>query len=256
MFVLTPADASLAIRADAIRTALPDAVISHRSAARLLNLPVDDDKLLHITRLPTAGVSERPGVRTHRTVLPPEDVFVHDGRRLTRPERTLIDLSAILSPVDLVVLADAVCRRVGITCVQDRAAAAHHVRGVRRLRSALALTDPGSDSPAETKTRLILHEAGFSRLRHGLDVIDPYDGWLARPDLADPAAKVAIQYDGLVHLGDDPEQRRADIDRDELLRQPGWQVVVLTAVDLRHPERMIAKVAAAYTRSNATPRRA
>jgi hypothetical protein len=129
------------------------------------------------------------------------------------------------------------------------------VRGLRRAEAALALADPKSDSPAETRCRLTLHDAGFRALRHGIDVSDEDGGWLARPDLADPVARVAIQYDGLVHLGDDPERRRSDIDRDELLRQAGWQVVVLTAVDLRQPARMIAKVAAAYARAAATRHR-
>jgi hypothetical protein len=158
-------------------------------------------------------------------------------------------LSASLRHTELVVLADAVTREVGLTSVERRVAAAHGVRGVRRARAALAVADPEADSPAETRTRLILHGAGFRGLRHGVDV-SADGGWLARPDLADEEAQVAVQYDGLVHLGDDPEQRRSDIDRDELLRQHGWQVVVLTAVDLRNPQRMVQKVAAAYARAS------
>lgn len=249
VFVLTSLADSLAVQVEALLTAVPDAVLSHQTAARLMALPVDDDRLLHITRPPKAGICERPGVRTHRRVLREDEVHEQQGRALTRPERVFLDLAPLLSHVELVVLADAVARRVGLAALTSRAASATGARGVRRARAALALADPASDSPAETRTRLILHAAGFRALRHGLDVSDPDGGWLARPDLADPVAKVAIQYDGLIHLGDHPEQRRADIDRDELLRQHGWQVVVLTAVDLRHPQRMIDKVTAAYSRA-------
>jgi very-short-patch-repair endonuclease len=59
-----------------------------------------------------------------------------------------------------------------------------------------------------------------------------------------------VQYDGLVHLLD-PEQRRSDIDRDELARAAGWEVVVLTARDLRDPAAAVGQVAAAYSRSSA-----
>ena len=250
VYAFTPAAETLALNVDALLTALPDAVISHHTAARLLGLPVDDDQLLHVTRTRSASVSERPGVRTHRVDLSAADVHVLGGRPVTRPQRTFLDLAACLSPVSLVVLADAVTRRVGVAAVERRLATASGARGVRRARTALALADPLSDSPAETRTRLTLRGAGFTELRHGIDVSDPYGGWLARPDLADRKAKIAIQYDGLIHLGDDPERRRADIDRDELLRQDGWQVVVLTAVDLRRPDGMIAKVAAAYRRAS------
>lgn len=250
VYVLMPAEESLALRVDAALAAVPDAVVSHATAARLLRLPVDDDGRVHLTRAPGAAASKHPGIKPHRAVLPPYDLTVREGRRVTTPERTFLDLAAVLSDVELVVLADAVVRMVGQARVERRLRKARRVRGVRRARGALLQADPLSDSPAETRTRLILHAAGFPALRHGLDVVDEYDGWLARPDLADEAAKVAIQYDGLVHLGDDPERRRFDIDRDELLRQHGWQVVVLTAVDLRHPDRLIAKVRAAYARAS------
>jgi very-short-patch-repair endonuclease len=250
VYVLTPADVSLGLRVDAAVAAVPDAVVSHRTAARLMGLPVDDDGRIHLTRRPGAPASKHPGIRPHRARLPAADVVDRDGRRVTTPERTFLDLAAVLSGVDLVVLADATLRMVGRDRVERRLRKAPGVRGVRRARGALLQADPLSDSPAETKTRLILHAGGFTGLRHGLDVVDPLDGWLARPDLADEAAKVAIQYDGLVHLGDDPERRRFDIDRDEDLRRRGWQVVVLTAVDLRDPDRMVAKVAAAYNRAS------
>jgi hypothetical protein len=173
VFVLTTVADSLALRVDAVLAAVPDAVISHQTAARLMALPVDDDRLLHITRPPNAGICERPGVRTHRRVLRAEDVVEQQGRSLTRPERVFLDLAPLLSQVDLVVLADAVARRVGLPALTRRVMSAPGARGVRRARAALALTDPASDSPAETKTRLILHAAGFQALRHGIDVSDP-----------------------------------------------------------------------------------
>jgi hypothetical protein len=250
VYVLLPAEETLALRVDAALAAVPDAVVSHSTAARLLRLPVDDDKRVHLTRKPDAPASKHHGIRPHRAVLRAADICVREGRRITTPERTFLDLAAVLGDVELVVLADAVTRMVGRERVERRLRRATGVRGVRRARAALLQADPLSDSPAETKTRLILHAAGFCRLRHGLDVICPLDGWLARPDLADEDAKVAVQYDGLVHLGDDPERRRMDIDRDEDLRRHGWQVVVLTAVDLRDPARMVAKVRAAYDRAS------
>jgi hypothetical protein len=250
VYVLTPAAVTLPTRVDAALALFPDGVVSHRTAALLQGLPVDDDGLIHLIRVGATAASQRDEIRVHRAELTGADIATLDGRKVTTPARTYLDLAAKLPHVPLIVLADAVTRRTGVAQLECRLEKAYRIRGVRRARAALALADPGSDSPAETRTRLILHGAGFSRLRHGVDVSDGQGGWLARPDLADEAAKVAVQYDGLVHLGDDPEQRRSDIDRDELLRQHGWQVVVLTAVDLRNPHRMIEKVRAAYARSS------
>ena len=249
VYALVPAAQTVGLAFDAAAAVLPDAVLSHHSAAAYWGLPVDRDGLLHVIRPPGRAVSVEPRTRTHRAALADDDVVLLRGRRVTSLPRTFLDLAGRLDHVGLVVLADEVVRRVGAETVDLRLARAAGARGVRRARAALTVADPGSDSPAETRTRLVLHGAGFTALRHRVDVCDAYGGWLARPDLADPVAKVAIQYDGLVHLGDDPERRRADIDRDELLRVEGWQVVVLTAIDLRHPDRMVAKVAAAYARA-------
>ena len=249
--VYVPADTcvDLALRCAALLEALPDVVFSHRTAARLLGLPVDDDGCLHVTRAVCRPVSERAGTRTHRSALGPGDVLFRRGLPVTAPARTFSELAAELDHVALVVLGDAVARRVGLARLAAAVEGSAGRRGVRRARAALSQVDPGSDSPAETRCRLLLHSAGFRGLVHGVRIFDEDGQWLATPDLADPEARVAIQYDGLVHLGADPERRRNDIDRDELARAQGWEVVVLTAVDLRDPVRMVEKVAAAYRRA-------
>lgn len=249
VYVLAEQVPSLPLRTRALLLALPDAVASHSTAASLLALPVPRDPVVHLTRRTGRPVSERPGVRTHRRRLRPQDVFDLDGLRVTTPQRTWIDLSARLSTVPLVALGDAVARRVGVGALQEVADAATGLRGVVRARAALGLIDPGADSAAETAVRLVLHDAGFLGLRHQVNVYDADGAWIARPDLADPEARVAVQYDGLVHLEAGVERWRYDIDRDERTRAAGWQVVVLTARDLRAPELAVHKVRAAYARA-------
>jgi len=58
-----------------------------------------------------------------------------------------------------------------------------------------------------------------------------------------------VQHDGLVHLLGDPKQRRNDLQRDEVTRQQGWQVVISTALDDQRPELLMDKVSAAYLRA-------
>ena len=249
VYVLADHAPSLRLRVGALQTALPDAVASHTTAALLARLPVPRDARVHLTRPRGSGVSERPGVLTHRGHVRPSEVVTDDGVRLTGPARTWIDLAARLPLVELVVLGDAVARLAGLGVLSGAVDRAAGLRGVVRARQALTRIDPGADSPAETRARLVLHDAGFTALRHQVELRDEHGGWLSRPDLADTAAGVAVQYDGLVHLEGGPEQWRADIDRDERTRAAGWEVVVLTAVDLRRPSLLVAKVAAAYVRA-------
>ncbi len=77
---------------------------------------------------------------------------------------------------------------------------------------------------------------------------DGAGGWLGVPDLADPAAKVSVQHEGVVHFEKGADQRRKDVDRDEQVRREGWEVVVSTAIDDAQPSRLVDKVTRAYLR--------
>ena len=176
---------ALGVACDGVRAALPDAVMSHLSAASLLGLPVDAAPDLHITRPPGAALSRRHGVITHRGTLTPVEVTVRGGRRVTSPVRTFLDLAPHLDEVALVVLGDAVAARCGKDRLVGAVAAAPGRRGVIAARKAVALVDQLSDSPGETRTRLVLHGAGFTGLRHAVDMSDEGGGWLARLVLGD-----------------------------------------------------------------------
>lgn len=238
------------LAAEVALVAVPGAVLSHRTAAAVHRLPVDRDGFTHLVRPPGAPVSERAGIRTHRSALQPGDVVDVHGLRVTALARTFLDLANELDQVELVALGDAIARRVGVPELQRCVAAARRRRGLAKARLAVARVDPGAESPGETRARLVLHDAGFTSLRHGVHVVDDAGQWLASPDLGDPDARVGVQYDGLVHLVG-TEQRRKDIDRDELARAVGWQIVVVTARDLRQPHLLVEKVAAAHRRAAA-----
>ena len=235
----------------ALQVAVPDSVVSHESAAALLRLPCRTSRDVHLTRPAGSPPVRRPGVVGHVRRLDEDDVVLLDGVRVTGPLRVLLDLAGVLALSDLVVLGDAVARRIGQQALLDGVREAPRGRGLVRARDAVQLVDPGADSPGETRVRLLLHEAGLVGLRHGVVVRDRAGGWLAAPDLADERSRVAVQYDGLVHLERGARRWQADIDRDELTRSAGWQLVVLTGRDLRLPHVAVAKVRAAYERAAA-----
>lgn len=252
VYVAGELPAALPGRASAAALGLDDAVVSHGTAALLWGLPVHDDGLVHLTRPPCAAVTRREGVRTCRAALTADDRDQVRGIDVTSLSRTFVDLAAQLPWEQLVAVGDVVLRRVGPAVLAEAVARSRRRKGVAVARSALTALDARAASPGETRCRLVLHGAGFHRLQHAVPITDAAGNWLCEADLGDPEARVAVQYDGLLHFQGDVQQRLADLARDELARDAGWQVVVLTAEHLRQPYRAVAAVAAAYARSART----
>jgi very-short-patch-repair endonuclease len=78
--------------------------------------------------------------------------------------------------------------------------------------------------------RLALVLAGLPAPEVQYEVIDEWGRPVARLDLAYPARRVAIEYDGAVHF--DEVKARSDRQRDAILAGYGWQTVRLTSADL------------------------
>lgn len=78
--------------------------------------------------------------------------------------------------------------------------------------------------------RLALIDAGLPEPLVNIAVYDASGGWVARPDLAWPEVKTAVEYDG-AHHRDQPQWVR-DLRRRECLEDAGWRVLVATAHDL------------------------
>lgn len=247
--MLRSADITVRTRVEGALQVFDGATVCLATATALLRLPVDDDGIVHLDRGPGAPRSSRAGIKVHRLGIPPERTLDLDGIRVADGPRCLADLSARLDLESLVALGDVVARR---WTDEDIAAAVrdHASRpGAVLLRQAVPLLDSRSDSPAETRARLQLHAAGFTSLVHGTVVRDAGGGWLAAPDLGDDVAKVAVQHEGEVHFLKGVKQRRHDVDRDDLSRAEGWEVVVSTALDDAKPHRLIERVTAAYRRA-------
>lgn len=63
---------------------------------------------------------------------------------------------------------------------------------------------------------------------------------------------VAVEYEGVWH-GESPQQVAADRRRLNRPTEAGWTVVFVTAADLYHPDRVLARIAAALTRASVGP---
>jgi very-short-patch-repair endonuclease len=168
------------------------------------------------------GRRTHPGIRAQRATVPPHDVTTVGGCRLTNPARTAWDLARRLLTVDAVVAVDALARvglfePAALLARRDRGPGA---RGCRHLDTVVALADRRAESPMETRLRVALTRVGLPP-EPQYPVYDEYGFVLARVDLAYPAAKLAIEYDGSTHF----DRRRVELDheRDTALAGYGWQ---------------------------------
>ena len=244
----TELDDSLEVRCRALALLVGEATFSHLTAARLCDLPVPgrcgplglplDDEPLEVT---CAVLPPRiSGVRGHYGEVGADVRTLGNGLRVTTGARTWADLAPRLGLDDVVVLGDAVLRHGWAGLVELTAWAARpRRRGAGRMRAAIALLEPRTDSPMETRLRLLIVRAGLPRPAANLDVV--VDGaWLARPDLSYPTLRIAIEYDGDHHHRTDRRQWQRDIGRRRVLEDAGWLLVVVTADDvLRRPRETV-----------------
>jgi len=235
-------DASLAdtplLRARAAKHVVsPHSVLCDRTAAWLLGCDVHDYRELDVIPPIESYVlrghdpTDRPECDGGTRDLQPVDWCEVDGVRVTTPLRTAMDLGCKLDRRSALAAMDALMRAYAFT-VDDMMRTLPRYRrrrGVRRLRTIVALADPRSESRSESWVRLEIVDRGLPapELQHWvwIDGVPTY-----RLDLAYPHARVAVEYDG-DEFHSTPQQREHDRQRREVLRQRGWTIIVLTKAD-------------------------
>lgn len=195
---------------------------------------------------PSVRVWPHPRRKVARAVLSPNDISEFAGLPLTTPLRTAFDLGRRLPRVEAIIALDALCHRRLVTPRELAAYAGRRegFRGVARLRKHLLELEPLSESPMETRLRLLLRDGGCPPPRAQVEVRTKQGHLIARVDLAYPQWRIALEYDGDHHRA--RAQFRRDVERLNALRAAGWIVLRFTADDvLRHPERVLRHVAQA-----------
>lgn len=188
---------------------------------------VDDDAAIEMV----CGNTRPPnGLITYNDNLFDGEVVRRRGIPVTSPARTGFDLGRRGLKVKAVIRLDALCRATGLATNDIEEVAARHPgsRGLRQLRDALNLVDPGAESPKETWLRLLLIRAGLPTPTTQIEVVD--GDWVARLDMGWEEMKVAVEYDGDQHRTDRRQYLR-DIRRMERLQQLGWIVIRVVAED-------------------------
>jgi very-short-patch-repair endonuclease len=168
------------------------------------------------------------GILIHRDELFDDERQSVGGISVSTPSRTAFDLGRRRGRTLAIVRMDALANATGLKPALVDALIARHpgARGITQLREVVGRMDGGAESPQETRTRLVLVEAGLPRPRTQIVV----DDW--RIDMGYEDFKVAIEYDGFQHWTD-ARQHRRDIDRHAELLARGWLIVRVSADMLR-----------------------
>ena len=118
--------------------------------------------------------------------------------------------------------------------------------GCERVKKAMQWVRPGTDSLYETRTRMMIVRAGLPEPVVNLRVYCPTSSRLFHVDLGYESQKLAIEYDGAIHVGN-RAQMEIDANRRRLLQDDGWLVIPVTASILRTPEKIIRSVETALS---------
>jgi very-short-patch-repair endonuclease len=161
----------------------------------------------------------------------------HQGLPVTSPTRTFFDLARLLQRGDGVAALDWALHNRWVLLLRLQSYLDERPRwpGIKRARRALAVADGRSESPMESRLRVILLDAG----------LPPPDVqvWVGdrRIDMAYRDVKLGIEYDGDTHRDRLVEDNR----RQNWLVAAGYVLLRFTAADVyQRPAAIAAQVGA------------
>lgn len=223
---------------------LPEvAAFSGLSAAWLHDLDVEACRPIEVTIPKGEGISGRVGMRVCRARLTSDEVVVVHGLRATTILRTLGDLARRLTLTEATVVTD-MALHAGLLDLSAFTAFARSRRGGRglvNLRGVATNAEPKSESPMETRLRMLLVLAGLPRPVAQVSLQDAKGRFLGRPDLYYPDHRLALEYDGATHR----DSLAADNQRQNRLIGEGIRLLRFTAADvLRNQASLVAQVRA------------
>lgn len=224
----------------------PTYAFSGRTAGWLLGLDMSPCDPVEVTIDRAVPVRARAGIRLRRAALPACDVAVVGEFRVTSALRTSRDLGSTRDRVDSVVALEAALRSqiIELQTLADFVATHPGEKGFRRLRRSLKLVEPSSESPMETRLRMLLIEARLPAPVVQATLHDGSGQFVARADLYYPDRRLVIEYDGDHHR----DRLVGDMRRQNALFNAGYHLLRFTAADLRLPGLVASQVRQARAR--------
>lgn len=236
----------------------PRAVISHGSAALLHGLPIFPEAVqrLHLTRDRDGGGVRRPLIHVHGCALPAPDVTVIDGIPVTTLARTVVDLARTLTYQQAVAVCDRALvyglRATDLGVVLDQAS---RRSGVAQARRVAAFSDKRSESVGESFSRVLMAQDGIPTPEPQFKVYDDNGLFMARCDFGWELLRTLGEFDGrekYLRLRREGETLEEFIlrekQREDALRDLGWQVVRWVWADLFRPGVIADRLQRAFQR--------
>jgi hypothetical protein len=218
---------------------------SHITAARLYGIPLPLEFGRRTELDVTVSDSYPPrmkGIIGHRTT--------HQHSSVVRElpvlpaEQVWLQLASVLDLDDLIVAGDHLVRRKrpisSLAKLHAAVGEASGVPGIKRARDALLEIRPGTDSPMESRMRLTIVRAGLPEpaIRHTVY----FEGYfVGTPDLAYVRERVALDFDGKLHLTDE-RVYLDDVERRALFEDADWRYLTITKNHFRVPRSFLARL--------------
>jgi len=230
-------------------------VASHHSAAQLrglnlLNVPSPGTVTLTVPPGTRVSYYARTGIICHAAEMPDEHVTRLYGIPTTTAARTIVDISRTATFMEGVVVADSALyerhasktelRRVLLRC--DR------WPGISRARQVVEFADGLAESAFESCARVVFHEQGLPPPELQVHISGRDRTVIARVDFFWRRYAVIAEADGLLKY-DGGQRAIAELKRDRLLREAGYEVIHFTWQELfGDPVRVAGRIREAFGR--------
>lgn len=232
------------------------AITSHCSAAVVHGLAIWGIALdrVHLTRNRINGGRLSRRVVVHSAQVEPDEITLVDDIRVTTPARTVLDIARSEGFEQSVVAGDSTLRR-GLTTtteLREHLRRARHRPGCRRAALVLDFLDGRSEDVGESRSRILLHQAGLPAPQVQARVFSDDEICVGRVDFLFPDLGVIGEFDGPIDRratlrGPVPAAQiiTAEQEREARLRALGWVVVRWRWDDLSAPTSLAERLRAA-----------
>jgi hypothetical protein len=222
------------------------------TAAWIYGIDVQDRRGLQVWVGRRTGDWRKPraGCLIREVTVDATDLDMVEGAPITTPVRTAFDCGRWLSLTEAVVVADSLAHAGLITVESFVAYIRSHrkLRGVTQADRVATLMEPLSESPMESRVRVLLVTSGFEPPIAQYAVTNRTGEFVARADFAYPDRRIIVEYDGALHW----EQRREDDRRRDKMRALGWTVLVASREDYyEQPQEFLGLVRRAFREASA-----
>ena len=231
-------------------------VASHHSAAQMYGLdllrnPAPGTVTLTVPPRARSGRHGDAQVVWHAAEVPDQHVSTRYGQLVTTAARTVIDIARMSTFMEGVVVADSALRErhTSKTDLHRVLAFCERWPGNSQAKDVVEFATAVAESVLESCARVSFRDQGLPMPDLQVNIIGRGGGIVARVDFFWRSFSTIAEADGLLKY-DGRDKAIAELKRDRLLREAGFEVVHFTWKELfSDPKRVAARIRAAFDRA-------